>query len=644
VDFTITIDEGKQFTLRRLEFLGNTFTRDNVLRREVIINEGDIYNQTAFEYSVLRLNQLGFFDAIDKDKDVDYRTNEEEGLVDVNVKVAERGRQQISFNGGLSGIGGSFFGLEYSTNNLLGRGEILSFQLAAGNRQRSFQFSFTEPYIKNRPITAGFSIFSSSLKYFGEGTFLSQNTSAQQGLFGNALDFFNVSEENLFTRTSYGASIFASAPLSEFYRKRRFTQFSRIGLSYQIARSSVKQPAVNLENNPNTFIPVIYEQPNILTSRVTGTFSYNTKNYSKESGQDPISGKEIGLSLALTGLGGDVRTYSPILTYTQFMPLRRKNTENPEVFGFRILAAHIGSFALSDKIRNSGSLAFVNGIPIYERFFLGDEFTIRGYNVRSIGPIVPLDSFVTTRNLVLASNPTGTPVVLTGLQSDIRDFTGPTGANSVQFAPRTAAFVGGDTQLLGNFEYRIPIFGPVTLAAFVDIGSAFNLRSGGDQVFSSNFLPDDQFQLTTGASLNSIAVIGNSRLARTIFFDGTAFRDALVARDNRLVSAEELTEGLRQPNAVDPVTNLPFGFYRVFLRGEAQTNTVARLNESFFSKFTDYRSSLGMEVRFQVPIINVPFRLIYAYNPNARTGVVSGLPFNFDEKRNVFRFSIGRTF
>ncbi|HYY56923.1 MAG TPA: POTRA domain-containing protein, partial [Pyrinomonadaceae bacterium] len=138
VDFTISIDEGKQFSLRRLEFLGNTFTRDNVLRREVIINEGDIYSQAAFEYSVLRLNQLGYFEPIDKEKDVDFRTNEEEGLVDVNLKVQERGRQQISFNGGLSGIGGSFFGLEYSTNNLLGRGETLSINLAAGNRQRSF--------------------------------------------------------------------------------------------------------------------------------------------------------------------------------------------------------------------------------------------------------------------------------------------------------------------------------------------------------------------------------------------------------------------------------------------------------------------------------------------------------------------------
>ena len=177
----ITIEEGKQFSLRRLEFIGNTFTRDNVLRREVLLNEGDIYNQNAWEYSVVKLNQLGYFDPIDKDKDADFKTNEEEATVDINLKVTERGRQQISFNGGLSGIGGSFFGLEYSTNNLLGRGEILSLNLSAGNRQKYLQFSFTEPYIKNRPITAGFSLFATHQKFFGEGTFLSQNLDAQQG-------------------------------------------------------------------------------------------------------------------------------------------------------------------------------------------------------------------------------------------------------------------------------------------------------------------------------------------------------------------------------------------------------------------------------------------------------------------------------
>src|SRR5215211_6878175 len=288
VDFTVTIDEGKQFTLRRLEFVGNTFTRDNVLRREVLINEGDIYNDVYWEYSVVKLNQLGYFNPIDKDKDIDRRTNDEEATVDLSLKVSERGRQQISFNGGISGIGGSFFGLEYSTNNLLGRGEVLSFVMAAGNRQRSVQFSFTEPYLKNRPITIGFSIFTFSQKYFGEGTFLSNNLGAQEDLLGSQFNFNDINDENLFTRDSYGGSLFVSAPLSEFYHKRRFTQFSRIGASYQISLSSVKDPEANADPaNQTSFIPVIYRQPNILTSRGTLTFSYDTRNASV----DPTSGQ-----------------------------------------------------------------------------------------------------------------------------------------------------------------------------------------------------------------------------------------------------------------------------------------------------------------------------------------------------------------
>lgn len=651
-DFIFTITEGKQFTLRRLEFLGNTFTRDNVLRREILVNEGDIYNQRAFDISVLRLNQLGFFDPLDAERDADFRTDEEEALVDINLKVVERGRQQISFNGGISGIGGSFFGLEYSTNNLLGRGETLSFNLAYGNRQRSFQFSFTEPYIKNRPITVGFSIFAYSQKFFGEGTFLSGNQEAQQGLLGSSLDFLNVSDENLFTRNSIGASVFASAPLSEFMRKTAFSQLSRVGLSYQISRTNVEDPEVNLDTASPQFIPVVYAQPNILTSRATGTFAYDSRGFAKDP-NEPVRGRSVSASVSLAGLGGDVRTYSPQVSFTQYYPVRRTGRDQqPEVFGFRIVAAHIGSFAISQAVRDSPSLAFINGVPIYERFFLGDEFTIRGYNVRSISPIVPIDRFITSRNVVLATNPTGTPVnAAPGLPADLANvgvFTGTNPGNQAQL-PRAFTSVGGDTQLLGNFEYRIPLFGPVTMAAFADIGSAFNLRGGSDQGFSSSFLDASQFLPSQGTitcrgttvliTLNTLAACqNNSQLALSQVTGG------LILRDSRLISQEEFLNALRV-GPIDPNSGLPVGLQQVFLRGEAQTNTVVKLSESVFSKLGDFRSSVGLEFRFQVPIINVPFRLIYAYNPNARRGFVDELPgIFFNEKRNVFRFSVGRTF
>ena len=649
-DFLITIDEGKQFTLRRLEFTGNTFTRDNVLRREVLINEGDIYNQSYFEYSITRLNQLGYFNPIDKDKDADFRTNEEEALVDVTVKVSEKGRQEISFNGGISGIGGSFFGLHYSTNNLFGRGEVLSVDLAAGNRQRSFSFSFTEPYIKNRPITAGFSIFAYSQKFFGEGTSLSQNLNAQQGLFSQ-LGLLETGSENLFTRKSFGASLFASAPLSEFYRKRPFTQFSRVGLSYLFSRSSTEDPPVNESGNVNQFIPVVYTQPNIITSRVTGTFVYDARDY--KGGIDPTSGRSLSIGLAFAGLLGDVRTYQPSIEFTQFYPMRNKRSDHPHVFGFRIQAGTVGSlFGVSDKVRNASSLAFVDGVPIYERYFLGDEFSIRGYPPRGISPFAPLDFFLTTRNVFLSTQGGGTATADTGLPASLANvglFTGPTG-NNVAKLSRVWTRIGGDTQLLGNFEYRIPVVGRAVQAAFfADIGSSFNLRTKGDQSYSSEFLADQPFLQTVGfitcprvatgvapVSLSSAVFCVHPQFAVSPFL-------SLVARDNHLVSQAELDAA--QTGILDPTTQMPFGFQPVFVRGEVQTNTVARLGESKFASIGDFHTSLGAEVRFQVPILNVPFRLIYAYNPRARKDqFIDGFPFIFNEQKTTFRFSVGRTF
>ena len=134
---------------------------------------------------------------------------------------------------GVSGIGGTFFGLEYSTNNLAGRGEILSFNLGAGNRQQSLQFSFQQPYFRNRPISVGFSLFASKYHFFGEGTFLTQNVDVLSALY-NPLGAIQTNQSNLFTQSTLGGNVFATSPLSElFCKKRRFTQFSRLGLPYQ---------------------------------------------------------------------------------------------------------------------------------------------------------------------------------------------------------------------------------------------------------------------------------------------------------------------------------------------------------------------------------------------------------------------------
>ncbi|CAN5585218.1 hypothetical protein BH20ACI4_BH20ACI4_02090 [soil metagenome] len=641
VDITISIDEGKQFRLRRLEFIGNTFTRDTVLRREFLLNEGDIYNQIALERSVLRLNQTGYFDPIDKDKDVETRTDQDQGEVDSIVRVSEKGRQQISFNGGISGIGGSFFGLEYSTNNLLGRGEILSFQFGTGNRQQSFSFSFQEPYFKDRPISVGFSLFASRYKFFGEGTFLSQNQDLLNDLILDPNASLTTDESNLFTQTTYGATLFATTQLSEvLFKKSRFSQFSRLGLSYQFSATSITDPEVNRGGDLTQAIPIIFRQPNIITSRVTGSYVYDTRQPSA-NGIDTLRGRQISASVAFAGLGGDVRTYQPNFSYSEFIPVRRKNSPNAEVFAFRLQAGTIGSYAISDSIRNANSLSFVGGVPVYERYFLGSEFDIRGYNARSIGPLVPIDSFVTARDVVVANNPSGEPVLTQGLTDEQRTalaqiglLTGPDGENSARLGVTTYRFLGGDTQLLGNFEYRIPIFGPVTMAAFADVGSVFNLRNSGTQRINSEFLRDD---LLIGAgTLTGLALINTPTV-------GNSFGAIPLEAGNPLTPSQysqycELFGGCDR---------IPLGedFQRVYLRGEVQTNQVIRVDDSVFNKISDFRSSVGLELRVQVPVVNVPFRLIYFYNPTGKFGITDELPtLSLPGKRSGFRFTVGRTF
>ncbi|MCY7345311.1 MAG: outer membrane protein assembly factor BamA [Pyrinomonadaceae bacterium] len=637
VDVKITIDEGKQFRLRRLEFTGNTFTRDKVLRREFLINEGDIYNQQSLEVSVLRLNQTQYFDPLDKDQDVEIRTNEEQGDVDLIVKVKEKGRQQISLNGGVSGIGGSFFGLEYSTNNLLGRGEVLSFQFGLGNRQQSFQFSFQNPYFRDRPISVGFSLFASRYKFFGEGTFLSQN----QSLLFDALNpqgSLTTNEGNLFTQQTYGASVFATAPLSEFLPKRAFSRLSRIGLTYQFSATTIKEPAVNQLGDATLAVPVIFAQPNILTSRITPTFVYDSRQPSA-NGIDTLRGTQLSASFGFAGLGGDVRTYSPALEFTNFLPVRRKRSKNPEVFGFRIKAATVGSFGITENIRNANSIAFVGGVPLYERFFLGSEYDLRGYTTRAIGPIAPFDGFVTSRNVTLATNISGAPTATTILDSQTLNeliqggtFTGAGGTNAAALA-KNFQFIGGDTQLLGNFEYRIPIFGPVSLAAFADVGTVFNLRKTGTQTINSEFLRDDTF--VGAGTLTNLYLRANQELEGRF--------GSLVAFNNEILTTDAFRRIFCQ-TAVCP-TSPPVNIQQLYIRGDAQTNTLLRVDEAAFNKFGDIRSSLGLELRVQVPVVNVPFRLIYYYNPNAKIGFTNELPGLFlPGKRNGFRFTVGRTF
>ena len=109
VNLNINVEEDRQFYVNRIAFAGNTTTRDKVIRREVMVEEGQIFNSALWDMSLQRLNQLGYFEEI-KTEDAEVKPSTTEPQVDINLKVKEKGRNSIGFNGGVSGIGGSFMG------------------------------------------------------------------------------------------------------------------------------------------------------------------------------------------------------------------------------------------------------------------------------------------------------------------------------------------------------------------------------------------------------------------------------------------------------------------------------------------------------------------------------------------------------
>jgi outer membrane protein insertion porin family len=188
----------------------------------------------------------------------------------------------------------------------------------------------------------------------------------------------------------------------------------------------------------------------------------------------------------------------------------------------------------------------------------------------------------------------------------------------------------------------VPIFGPLTMAGFADIGTAFNLKKGGTQAINSSFLRDDLF-------------LGSSNINTLIFlYRNDSFLTAggsYFLRNGSLLSTTQyVTDYCTLDTNGDGVfnecpTTLPTDVSEVFLRGNAQTNTRVNIGSSAFSKIGNFRATVGIEMRVQVPIVNVPFRLIYYYNPNIKIGFNDEAPGLFlPGKRSGLRFTVGRTF
>ena len=386
VNISFNIQEGDVFYVHRLEIKGNTYTRDRVIRREILLTEGMRFSLAIFRDSILRMRQLGLVD-MEGEPDI-LPSPDDPTQLDITLRVKELQRNNIQFTAGYSGYEGTFVALSYSTVNFLGAGETLELGVQYGKRVRTYSFGFSEPYVFDLPLTLGFNVYNRFNVYPG-----------------------------MFDQKSKGIDLQASA---------RILGYWRTGLVYSLQNLEMSEPSIEYSEYYNPYygfggggyMPYYY-----------GSYGYGKYNMSSitptlyrstiDSPLTPSRGSLILASVKFAGgpLGGDVDLIKPRLEFTHYQP----------TFGEQRFGIHFEySF-----IRTSGDSA----IPYWERFYLGGERSVRGYEIYTIGP----------RN--------------------------EDGQN-----------LGGDKQLVVNAEYIIPVGGPIYSIFFFDIGNAL----ARDQKFSFN--------------------------------------------------------------------------------------------------------------------------------------------------------------
>jgi outer membrane protein insertion porin family len=426
----VDVDEGKQFFVRRIEFQGNTTTRDKVIRRELALEEGGVYNSRLWELSLLRLNQLSYFDQLKPDDPnvTDKKLDEKNGQVDLTLKVHEKGKNSIGLNGGVSGLEGAFVGLNYATNNFLGRGETLQVQLSLGNLARSAMFGFTQPYMFDRPMQFGFTVFGNRVSY---------NQARQLSVFsGQNLNLPNAVVQNLqnYSQSTVG---FTTSVSYQLHRS-----FKRVGITYSLDRSNL----LPLSTASKTLFDYLafsgisgpQAVNGIITSKIFPNFSVNTL----DSGIYPHSGHQMTAGLDLAGIGGTIRSVRPIIQYKRFIPVQNRRN----AIGYNVQASFITGYG--------GLVA-----PPFQRFYMGGESDLRGFDVRSVSPV----AYLPNANVITLTNPDGTPVPKNPLNPRQGNWTVPIPVDQI-------VFPGGDLNIFTNLEYRITIAGPVAIAPFIDAG------------------------------------------------------------------------------------------------------------------------------------------------------------------------------
>jgi outer membrane protein insertion porin family len=346
VDVTVDIFEGDRFSLGRLEFVGNTTTRDKVLRREFRVAEGQAMNMGLFEASVYKVNALGYWKLEEEPLEFDF--DDENKRVNVKVKGNEVGRNDVQFGAGYSELDGFFIQGQFNTRNFLGRGNSLGLSLQLGKRTDLYSLSYTEPYFLDRRILLGGSIFKNAIDY------------TQAGF-------------SSYQRETTGITLSVGLGIGPFSSVSGVIAFQDDYAKYLTSRAGVVGDPTAGHYRPVDIPPVdgaTYERAFEVFSGKTHSL---TPIYNKDTRDDPFQpsrGQALQGRLRLAGgpLGGDYDYVRPEILFTQLYPLSKKF-----IFAYHFEAGEFFPYNDSE-------------IPLYERYRMGGDRSLRGLPYYSVLP------------------------------------------------------------------------------------------------------------------------------------------------------------------------------------------------------------------------------------------------------------------
>ena len=323
---TFFVDPGKRNYVRRINFRGNTSTRDEVLRQEMIQMEGGAASTDLIEGSKAKLERLGFFSSVSIDTPSVPGTSDQ---IDVNYTVEETSSGNLSASLGFSQGSGFSLGLSVSENNFFGSGKKVSFGVNTTDSVKSANFSYLDPYFTVDGVSRGFSIFARKTD-------------------------FDEDDRSDFVIDETGASVTFGYPINSISRLKFTFGFTNTQLS---VGEDVPLEIVEFEddygNDFNTFSFI-------------GAWTRSTLN----RGQFPTKGWGQGVTLEVSAPFSDLSFYKLNYRSNYYFPL-----DDDHEFVFRLR----NKWAWGDGYGDTDTL------PFYEHYFTGGITSVRGYQRNTLG-------------------------------------------------------------------------------------------------------------------------------------------------------------------------------------------------------------------------------------------------------------------